>query len=339
MDKKKALGQFYTVAADYILDGLPKPPVGARVVEPFAGNSDLVKWLGKAYEVEAYDIDPKHTYIKKRDTLKDPPAYEGCWVVTNPPFLARNKTKDKAIFDTYGLNDLYKCAIRSMLGCEGGLLIIPAGFFFSERKMDCECRDEFMRRYEITRVKYFEETVFPDTPTTVVAFSFTKHVGEPLTRQDVEWVRKPGDERKTFEMTKENKWIVGGHVFNKSGAKGIKRYVDGANHDGWKITHMTLSALDSGKSDGRIRLKFMKDYVYKGKESSRTYATIMTRGDVPVEKQKRVCDAFNAYVEGEREKYWSLFLPQFRESKEYARKRIPFELAYGIIEEIIEKTK
>jgi hypothetical protein len=40
-------------------------------------------------------------------------------------------------------------------------------------------------------------------------------------------------------------------------------------------------------------------------------------------------------IEKKREETCSLFLPQFRESKEYARKRIPFELAYGIIRHII----
>jgi len=40
---------------------------------------------------------------------------------------------------------------------------------------------------------------------------------------------------------------------------------------------------------------------------------------------------FNEYIEQKRSDTWSLFLPQFRESKEYARKRIPFELAYRII--------
>jgi hypothetical protein len=40
-------------------------------------------------------------------------------------------------------------------------------------------------------------------------------------------------------------------------------------------------------------------------------------------------------LEKKREETWSLFLPQFRESKEYAMKRIPFELAYKILSHLL----
>jgi len=75
-------------------------------------------------------------------------------------------------------------------------------------------------------------------------------------------------------------------------------------------------------------------YVYPAKECSRTYATIRIAGldsELTEEEQKKICLQFNELLEKKREEYWSLFLPQFRESKEYARKRIPFELAYRII--------
>jgi hypothetical protein len=42
---KKDRGQFYTVNHEYILKGLERPPKGARVIEPFAGQGDLLDWL------------------------------------------------------------------------------------------------------------------------------------------------------------------------------------------------------------------------------------------------------------------------------------------------------
>jgi len=76
----------------------------------------------------------------------------------------------------------------------------------------------------------------------------------------------------------------------------------------------------------------LRDYVYPAKECSRSFATFRITGRTLIEEeQKRVCDEFNAFLEEKRSEYWSLFLPQFRESKEYARKRIPFELAYRIM--------
>lgn len=43
---------------------------------------------------ERYDIEekPKAT---KQDTLLQSPNYSSKWVITNPPYLAKNKTKEK----------------------------------------------------------------------------------------------------------------------------------------------------------------------------------------------------------------------------------------------------
>jgi hypothetical protein len=87
---------------------------------------------------------------------------------------------------------------------------------------------------------------------------------------------------------------------------------------------------------GRISLSYTKDYVYPAKDCSRTYATLRIIGKkLTEEEQKKICEKFNEFIELKRHENWSLFLPQFRESKEYARKRIPFELAYKIVSNII----
>jgi len=57
-------------------------------------------------------------------------------------------------------------------------MIIPAGFFFSPRQLDIFCRNQFMKNNKITAVRYFEERVFDDTPTTVVAVVFERSTTE-----------------------------------------------------------------------------------------------------------------------------------------------------------------
>ena len=103
METKVKFGQFYTTRAKYIignlLNDLPKDLV---VVEPFCGQGDLLIFDNK-YEI--YDIDPKIDNCEKRDTLTYPPNYEGKLVVTNPPFLAKNKNKDKTLYDLYEVGD------------------------------------------------------------------------------------------------------------------------------------------------------------------------------------------------------------------------------------------
>ena len=346
---KKKLGQFYTTNSDYILEGLQLPFGGdeVRIVEPFAGKGDLVCWAKKAAAsasssvVESYDIDPKRDDIQKRDTLLDPPNYEGAWIITNPPYLARNKTGEKGVFDKYNTNDLYKCFIMSVVEqnkCKGGIFIIPAGFFFSPRDLDARCRNEFMSRYRITKVRYFEETVFDDTTTTIVAFSFVRS-DIVLTSQDVEWNILPANTKETFHMSALNDWIIGGEIYGLPVPEGIsvRRYVVGQPLKvGEQQTFITLNALDSGTKTGRIALEYKKDYLYPAKECSRTYATFRVCGiTLSEEDQIVICELFNGYLEKKRVETWSLFLPQFRESKEYARKRIPFELAYRIFLNII----
>jgi hypothetical protein len=340
---KKERGQFYTTNCKYILDGLEGPPPDTkRIIEPFAGKGDLLRWLeerptGNAV-IESYDIEPKRPDIIERDTLRDPPDYTDAWVITNPPYLARNKCESKEIFDLYKTNDLYKCFMSSISKCIGGIVIIPAGFFLSPRDIDVRCRNEFMSRHKILKIRYFEETVFPDTTTTVVAFSFERSP-EVLTEQSIEWTILPSQEKKIFKMSKQDDWIIGGDIYKLSVPNNIsiRRYVDGKELGPTEqLTHMTLNALDSGKDKGRISLDYKEGYVYPAKDCSRTFATMCLRGvSLTHAQQMDLCERFNVFLETHRKETWSLFLPQYRESKEYARKRIPFELAYTIILHLI----
>lgn len=352
---KKNRGQFYTTNASYILDGFPLPPADIRcIIEPFAGKGDLIKWIKQSehpglsnVEIEAYDIEPKDaaTAIQQRDTLMNPPNYANAWIITNPPYLARNKCENKAIYELYDTNDLYKCFILSVIrqnNCRGGIFIIPAGFFFSPRDIDVRCRDAFMTRFKITKVKYFEESVFEDTATTIAAFSFEKS-DTPFAEQNVIWKMMPSGTEKTFHMSSSRVWIIGGDIYCLPIPENItvRRHIDGqALRNGEQQTYITLNALDSGKHDGRIGLTYNPGYIYPAKECSRTYATLRICGAYLDEAdQRRICEEFNAFLEEKRRETWSLFLPQFRESKEYARKRIPFELAYRLFLHIIYRQR
>ena len=109
---KKSKGQFYTTNSSYILEGFPLPPSDIRsIIEPFAGKGDLIDWIKKSgcnTKIQAFDIEPKSENIKERDTLLNPPDYKDSWIITNPPYLARNKSINKEVFDMYETNDLYK---------------------------------------------------------------------------------------------------------------------------------------------------------------------------------------------------------------------------------------
>jgi site-specific DNA-adenine methylase len=104
------LCQFYTTRYEYIFQNMKIPENAHTIIEPFVGNGDLLNFIKnrKKYKIEMYDIDPKMDETVKRDTLLEPPNYDDKFFLTNPPYLARNKNKNKSIYDKYNCNDLYK---------------------------------------------------------------------------------------------------------------------------------------------------------------------------------------------------------------------------------------
>jgi hypothetical protein len=159
-----------------------------------------------------------------------------------------------------------------------------------------------------------------------------------MIEQKIRWIKKPGQDDRDFVLKKENGWIVGGEIYKiaKNPKLKIRRHVsDQKIEDGEQLTELLLTALDSGKQDGRISLKYVENYVYPAKNTSRAYANIVFQHadgkKYDKVEQMRIAELFNIYIEEMRANTWSLFLPAFRESKEYARKRIPFDLAYLLV--------
>ena len=208
---KKKYGQYYTTNCDYILSNITIPKC-AKLIEPFVGQGDLVKW-SKQTAWELYDIDPKCT-ATTQDTLLDPPDYKDKYPVTNPPFLAKNKSKDKRVYEKHGVDDLYKAAVKSFVegDVSGGILIIPLNFFCDRDK---NIRNLFFEKYNVDEVNVFEETVFDDTAYTVCSFQFTRgKYQNPITFRFY-----PNKTSKTFELKKEHGWRAGGEIFKKKESK------------------------------------------------------------------------------------------------------------------------
>jgi hypothetical protein len=371
MSTKKAKGQFYTVRSNYILDGFEIPTGGkqgegiTKIVEPFAGQGDLLEWIRSFFDrtkalaqidgseqplpVISYDLDPKRPDIVQRDTLLDPPDYTGAFVLTNPPFLARNKAADKTVFDRYGTNDLYKCFLATLTQAdrpkpEAGILILPVGFFLSVRPLDELCRHSFLSTFRVVSVRCFEEAVFPDTSTSVVALSFRKS-DEPLSEQEIPWTFLPSGHQQTFLIKAATGWMVGGEIYKMPDPVNIqvrRHTIDLPLAEGEQQLNLTLTALDSGSHEGQqISLSYKEGYVYPGIHCARTFATLRVRGLDHIltgEEQVALAAKFNAWLQQKRAETRSQFLPQYRESKDYARKRMPFELAYKVVANMLAGT-
>ncbi len=339
MTEKQKLGQFYTTNYKYILQNFKIPDYVKIIIEPFAGEGDLINFIqNKNIKHECYDIDPKKEFINKRDTLKNPPLYNNKFVLTNPPFLARNKSKDKSIFDLYKENDLYKCFIKSIINTnvQGGILIIPLNFWCSIRISDIKLRETFLKKFNIIQMNIFEERVFDDTSYTICSFIFE------LKNKDIPNIGctiLPSKKNITFSLNKSNNFTIGGEIYNLNKNKKIKvERATNINQKSEGLTNILLKCIDDN-INSKIRLCIVKDserYIDNTPNlTARSYATLIIKPTISMDKQKKVVEEFNTYLDEQREKYNSLFLTNYRESNSICRKRISFKLAFDIVNYIL----
>jgi hypothetical protein len=332
MDKSQ-LGQFYTTNYEYILSNM-EIPIGVKtIIEPFVGNGDLLKFLKNEtnYSLEIYDIDPKTPHTIKRDTLTTPPDYTNKFVLTNPPYLAKNKSKNKDVYEKYKCDDLYKCFIINIITnvCEGGIIIIPVNFLSSVRKADIELRKKFLEKYSIEIVNIFEEQVFDDTSYAVCSIYFLKKHNEV---DSITTYVYPSNIKINISLTPENNYTIGGEIYKLE--QNTKYKVQRATRETSKnITNILLKCIDDS-INSQLGFKIVSNddrFIDKTEKlSARSYATLVINKDLTLEEQKKLVDEMNKYIKEQREKYNSLFLTNFRESNSIARKRISFDLAFKI---------
>lgn len=335
MNNKKKFGQFFTTNYEYILQNLYIPENIVKIIEPFAGDCHLINFIKNQCSIELYDIEPKQDIIIKRDTLINPPDYNNSFIITNPPYLARNKSENKEIYDLYNQNDLYKCFIQNLLTnqCLGGIIIIPLNFFSSIRKADIELRKKFLAIYKIIYLNIFEENVFNDTSYTVCSFQFELN---SLNDNLINLMIHPSKNIFNIELNNDNNYTFGGSIYNLIQNKDIEilrlTRLNKNSHNDF-ITNINIICIDNNSSS-KIRMEFVNDekrFIDKTHNlSARTFACLIIKPKINQDLQKKLIESFNNYLNNHREQYNSLFLCNYRESKDIARKRISFDLVYSI---------
>lgn len=339
-DTKSQLGQFFTTNYQYILSNLYIPHNVKSIIEPFTGNGDLLNFINniEEYNIECYDIDTKHNFILQRDTLKNPPDYTDKFIITNPPYLARNKSTNKELFEKYKVNDLYKCFISNLIDNKayGGIVIIPLNFWSSSRDMDILLRKKFLNIYNVLRVNIFEEQVFTDTSYSVCAFQF-----QLKNQDDIEIIPfdiYPSKQTINAILNEDNNYTIGGEIYilPQQNQYSISRLVKGDK----KNTNILAKCIDDNV-DNQICLKLVEDkdiFIDETpNKSARTYATLVIIPELSIERQRLLVDEFNHYLTTMRQKYHSLFMSNYRESNTIARKRISFELVYNIVGHLLTR--
>ncbi len=340
MSKKKELGQFYTTNYDYIFTGMRLPDCVNSVIEPFVGEGHLVCYAKKCkpgINVIFYDIDPKLDGTIIQDTLLDTPDYTNHYIITNPPYLARNKSKNKVIFDKYKQNDLYKCFISQIINNNtlGGMIIIPLNFISSIRKSDIELRKKFLQKYQIDVLNIFEEQVFNDTSYSVCSLQFSPKTGseEHIGRITI----FPSMNSIDCDLNKNNNYTIGGEIYNLPvNEKIIVQRLTKQNKNSTYKTNILAKCIDDATPIGLSLVSDEECYVDDTKNlSARSYATLVIEPVLQKEKQEQLCEHFNKFIKYYREKYNSLFLTNYRED---ARKRISFSLIFRIVNYLLSES-
>lgn len=295
-------------------------PKNAILIEPFVGEGDLVK-LFPNHKWETYDIIPNYSGATQQDTLLNPPDCKGKWVITNPPFLAKNKAKDKEIYKKYNLDDLYKIALYNSLEAEGGIFIIPTNFFTDENSENI--RKIFLNHFIIKYLNIFTVPIFETTTYSVCSFAFEKRKNN---YQKIQTCVYPDKKEFILELDEQYGYRIGGKEYNLLNKQ--KNYFSRLTATTPKtkfITNIKLYALDTRKE--KIHTTYGEE-PFIGKNTDRTYLTFISDKEIDEITQKQLSINFNAFINNFRNKYFDLGMTNYRD---YNRKRISFNFAYQIL--------
>ena len=278
--------------------------------------------------------------LNQKKIILDPPNFNNSFILTNPPYLARNKSNDKELFDKYKTNDLYKCFIEILIlnECLGGILIVPLNFICSIRKNDIDLRKKFISKYNIITLNIFEEQVFEDTTYTICSFQFEKKEQE----KEIKVYIYPSNINFNIKLNINNNYTIGGDIYNLE--QNDKYKIDRAtrlydNKD--NFTNILVKCIDDNINN-KIGLKIVDDKIRDKyidntpKLSARSYAILVIKPKITIIQQQKLVELFNNFLNEKRNNCNSLFLSIYRESKEIARKRISFDLVYSICEYILD---
>jgi hypothetical protein len=309
---KQKNGQYFTTNASDLLVGFEYVVGGRTVTEPFAGGGDLTRWCldNGATCVDEYDIEPLDG-VTYNDSLMNPILTNEV-VVTNPPYLSKNKNKDKRIYDIWKQNDYYKCHLAAIVAnkVERGIVILPSNFL---SESSSSVRDLFFSRYRMNKVKYYRKQVFEDATTGVVVFDFETWVPESTMTCSYEIHYDDVVAYESYTHTERNGWLVGDEFFDMIRAD-INFKITILREGMVPNSNIIIGLLDKGKyalgahyNDG--------EPIYCSPKAFTTYQCVLSQ-DLTEEQQKLVVSEFNTLLDSMRYKYHSMFLSNYMGSKQ-----------------------
>lgn len=337
--------QHFSIYENIITNLWSDLPNNIDVVEPFCGAGDLLTSIpkNKIKNIELYDIDISNNLnlkITKRNTLKSPPDYTNKYVVTNPPYLARNKTSDKSIFDKYNVDDLYKAAILSILSSSGGILVIPLNFLTDKRTY--RIREKFFEKFFIKTINLFEYSIFENTDIQTISFSY--RLKNNIEKQKTKiYIYNENKEKKELNIQIDSKGIFNDlydSVFLDEDTLILNRITeDYLKKNKEEKIPIVFNLIDKNKNSfkkkkGNIESFYTND-VYIGKNTSRTKCSFYADKEIVENTDwKQVVEKWNNNIDRFRTETHNISLTNFRD---VGRKRLTITECKQLLSKIIKE--
>ena len=196
-----------------------------------------------------------------------------------------------------------------------------------------------MEKYQVKLINIFEEPVFGDTTSTVCSFIFSlknKHDKVLPIRLNM----FPNRLNLTLILNLDNNYTFGGHLYKLpiNSKYTVKRLTINNKH--LHNSNILIRCIDSNINN-MIRAEYLEDgnkllsesFI---KSSARSYLIPIINPAINKEEQLQLVSDFNSFLNKNRQRYHSLFLTNYRESNNVARKRISFNLVFEMINYLLE---
>jgi hypothetical protein len=149
----------------------------------------------------------------------------------------------------------------------------------------------------------------------------------------------PSKKHMNIILTHNNNFMIGGEIYKLELTNKYKITRLTSKNKLQANTNILVKCIDDN-INSQIGLSFVEDkdiYIdITPNRTARTYATLIIEPMLEKDRQYRLITEFNKYLKNHRIKYNSLFLTNYRESNDIARKRISFDLVYSIVAYILE---
>lgn len=315
MTKKIELGQFFTKKNSWLKNNIRafiESIEFKKIVDPFAGEGDLLKPFMHIHEVNGYDIDKDLGWVLN-DSLKFIPYHHDDLCITNPPYLAKvSASKNKICsvtqyFDLYpSIEDLYIIGINQCLNSFNyGVAIVPETYQLSSNKSK-----------RIRSITILEDNPFEDTEHPVIVITWGI------------------EEKDDYEIYKNDHLIGTFKQLNNLCIKSLKldKKLIKFNHPNGNFGAICF---DTTGSD-RIRFTTPDNITSPVKVSSRSSSKILINTEVDIHQLIKDC---NEILEKYRLDTHDVFLAPFKGNSKAGvrRRRLDFYTARCIIEHALCK--